>query len=422
MNTLGLVIVAALLLAHGLELLAMRLNLASLADRPPEGFDDVYDADTYRRSQAYLSARTRFAAWSRSFDLGLLLAFWAVGGFGWLDARVATLGFGSVVSGLAYVGALLLGGMLLGLPFRWWSTFVIEARFGFNRTTQRTFWIDQAKGALVGALLGGLLLGAVLALFERMGLDAWILCWAVVTAFMLLVQFIAPTWLMPLFNRFTPIEAGELRERILAYANGVDFPLQGVFVVDGSRRSSKANAFFTGFGSNKRIALYDTLIERHDTDEILAVVAHEVGHDKRHHVLWGLLLAVLHTGLLLGLFRVAYRPELFAAFGLEHASVATGLVCFSLLYTPVELVVSLGLHALSRRHEFAADRWAVETTGHGRALATALKKLAAHSLGNLTPHPLDVVLHHSHPPLVQRVAAIEALSPGPHPQGPGTAD
>jgi len=232
-------------------------------------------------------------------------------------------------------------------------------------------------------------------------------CWAVVTAFLVVVQFVAPTWLMPLFNRFEPLAEGELRDKIEAYARAVGFPLRGLFVVDGSRRSSKANAFFTGFGRNKRIALFDTLVRSHRTDEIVAVVAHEVGHYKKGHVVQGLLVAVAHAGVVFALLGAFLRSDgLYEAFGIEQRSVHAGLVFFGLLYTPVEVVLAFVLHAWSRRHEYEADRFAAETTGRWQDLASALRKLAADTLTNLTPHPFYVAMHHSHPPLLRRIEIL----------------
>ena len=271
-----------------------------------------------------------------------------------------------------------------------------------------TFWADLGKGALLATLLGGPLLAAVLWLFLRAGSAAWLWCWAVSTVFVVGVQFVAPTWIMPLFNRFTPLADGPLRDALLGYARTVAFPLEDVFVIDGSRRSTKGNAFFTGFGRHKRVALFDTLVERLAPAELLAVVAHEIGHYKRHHVVTGMALAVLHMGAVFFLLSfVLASPGLFAAFSLDGPSVHAGLVLFGLLLTPVEVVLSVVLHALSRRHEHEADAFAAATTG-GEPLATGLMRLSADSLANLSPHPLVVALHHSHPPVLERVRTLRA--------------
>ncbi len=407
MNGYALAIAAALALDYVLNLVADLLNLRALGRGLPAGFDDVYDAESYRRSQAYVRAQTRFGVVTRSAELALLALFWGAGGFAWLDEATRGLGLGAVATGLAFIGALALGQALALLPFRWYATFVLEERFGFNRTTRATFWADLAKGALLAVVLGGALLAALIAFFERFGPGAWVSCWALVVGATVVLQFVAPTWILPLFHRFTPLDQGELCDRIVAYSKSVGFPLAGLFVVDGSRRSSKANAFFTGFGRQKRVALFDTLIEKHPPAEVVAVVAHEIGHYKKHHILLGLGLSALHTGLLFALLaQFLERPGLFQAFGVAAPSTHAGLVFFGLFYTPVELLLQLLLQALSRRNEYEADRFAAATSGLGRELAQGLKRLSADSLTNLTPHPFYVLLHHSHPPLVQRVAAL----------------
>ena len=407
MNAFAVIVLVALAADYLLNLWADLLNLKALAPEVPEEFRDVYDADKYRRSQEYTRARTRFGLITGSVDLALLLAFWALGGFGALDGWVRSLEWGPVPTGLAFIGLLLLARSLLGLPFRYYSTFVIEERFGFNKTTRATFFADGLKGLVLGCVLGGILLSAVLAFFEFTGDAAWLWCWGFATAFLLVVQFVAPTWLMPLFNKFTPLEEGELRERVLAYASRVGFPLAGLFVIDGSRRSTKANAFFTGFGRNKRIALFDTLIDKHATDELVAVVAHEIGHYKRKHIQKSLVLGIVHMGVLFGL--LAYflgQQGLYTAFGVDQPSTYAGLVFFGLLYTPVELVLGFFMQAFSRKNEFEADRYAAETTGAWQDLAQGLKKLSADSLSNLTPHPVYVALHYSHPPVLQRIETL----------------
>lgn len=409
MNALGWTILGAILLQQGLALVADLLNLRALSSRPPAGFEHVYDPERYARSQEYTRAKTRFSFWPQAVDLVLLLGFWFAGGFAWLDRATRALGYGELVTGLLFIGALFLGKSLLELPFRHWSTFVLEERFGFNKTTRATFWADAAKGLLLALVLGGPLLAAILYFFERLGDSAWLVCWAVTALFTLLVQWVAPTWIFPLFNKFKPLEEGELRAAVLDYARRVGFPLEGLFVIDGSRRSTKANAFFTGFGKRKRIALFDTLIEKHTTEELVAVVAHEIGHYKRRHILQGLVLGLVQAGLVFFvLSRVLSEPALFAAFGVTTPSVHAGLVFFALLWSPLELVLGLAQQALSRRNEFEADAFARETTGRAEPLVRALERLSADSLSNLTPHPVYVALHHSHPPLPARVAALRA--------------
>lgn len=409
MNAYAVIIVAALLAEFFLSSLANLLNLRALSPELPTEARAAYDADRYRRSQEYTRARTRFGVLVAAMDLAVLLAVWAAGGFRWLDAWVRSLGLGPVPSGLVFIGGLVLARTVLHLPVRWWSTFVIEARFGFNRTTPATFVTDLAKGVALAVVVGGPLLAAILWFFERTGAAAWLWCWFAATAFAIGVQYVAPRWIMPLFNRFTPLADGPLRQAILASARAAAFPVDGVFVIDGSRRSSKANAFFTGFGRHKRIALFDTLVETLDLGELVAVLAHEIGHWKRRHVLVGTLLGIAQMGaLFFALSVVLAHRGLFDAFAVETPSVYAGLVFAALLFAPLDLALSLGGHALSRRHEFAADTFAVRTTGSGEPLARGLMRLSADSLANLTPHPLYVALHYSHPPVLTRIRALRA--------------
>lgn len=409
MNAYAVIIIAALVADYVVDRVAEARNLRALRGEPPPGFETVYDLETYRRSQRYTRERTRLGTVSQSVDLLTLLAFWGFGGFGLLAGWVSGMAGGPVVQGLVFVAVLGVARGLIDLPFVLYATFVIEARYGFNRSTLRTFLADMAKGLLLALGLGGPALAVVIAFFAYAGDLAWVYAWAAAVAFSVALEFVVPTWIMPLFNRFTPLEDGELRTAISAYAASVRFPLRSVMVMDGSRRSTKANAFFTGFGGNKRIALFDTLIAQHATPELVAVIAHEVGHYKKRHVLQGLILSVVHTGVLFFLLsQFLTREGLFTAFGVHEHSVYAGLVFFGLLLTPVEAVLSLGLHALSRRHERQADAFAAQTTGNPDAMVKALVTLARTTLTNLTPDPLYVLLHYSHPPLVQRVAALEA--------------
>jgi len=409
MNAIGFLILATLVLAAALDFLADALNLRRMREALPAAFAGWYDPERYRQSQAYLRVNTRFGWLVALVDLAVLLIFWLGGGFRWLDEWVRTLALAPLLSGLIFIGILAAAKSLISQPFSMYVTFVIEARFGFNQTTWRTFLFDRIKGVVLGLLLGGPLLAAVLLFFQYAGGNAWWYCWLLTVGFMLLMHYVAPTWIMPLFNRFAPLPEGELRAAITAYARGIDFGLDNIFVMDGSKRSTKANAFFTGFGRHRRIVLFDTLIHKHTADELVAVLAHEMGHYKQKHILKMLLVGIAQAGLMFYLLSwfISY-PALFAAFGIQTPSVHAGLVFFGLLYTPLDLLLGMAVQHISRRHEFAADRFAVTTAPQADALATALKKLSVDSLGNLDPHPLYVFLHYSHPPVLQRVAAIEA--------------
>jgi STE24 endopeptidase len=410
MNTFGLIVLAGLVLTFALRRLAEALNLSAASAAVPEGFKGFYDSQRYGRAQAYLKARTRFAGMSSAVYLGATLAFWLWGGFGFLDEGVRSLALGPVLSGLIYVGALLSAQSLLAVPFQAYSVFVIEERFGFNRTSLRTFLADGIKALALSALIGAPLLAGVLALFEHAGPWAWFYGWALAVFFMTGIQFVTPRFILPLFNTFTPLEEGELRVAIFRYARSIRFPLENVFVMDGSRRSTKSNAFFTGFGKHRRIALFDTLIRAHTIPELVAILAHEAGHYRQRHLVKNMALGAAHSGALFCAFSFALQsPILFDAFAVEPPSVYTGLVLFALLLPPVDLALGVLLNLVSRAHERAADRFAVETTQDRSALVSALKKLAADSLSNLSPHPLHVALRYSHPPIQQRIRAIEAI-------------
>jgi STE24 endopeptidase len=342
----------------------------------------------------------------------LILVFWFLGGFNWLDQLIRIWNLDPLINGLLYIGILIIAQSVLSLPFSIYRTFVIEERFGFNRTTPRTFILDRLKSLVLFFLLGGLLLSGILALFQYTGTYAWIYCWVVVVIFSLLMQYIAPTWIMPLFNKFIPMQAGELKEAILKYALSVNFPIKNVFIIDGSKRSSKSNAFFTGFGKNKRIALFDTLIDKHGIAEMVAILAHEIGHYKKKHILQGTIIGILHTGIIFFLLSLILgSSELYQAFFMEEESIYTGLIFFSLLYTPVELILSIFIQVFSRKNEYKADEFAAKTIDNPNSLINALRNLSATNLSNLTPHPFYVFLNYSHPPLLQRILAIQSIRP-----------
>ena len=408
MNIYGVCVLIALLADYGLHTASDALNLKALNGKVPESVASLYGPEGLDRAKRYVSAVTTDAMIERSIGLVILFAFWLLGGFNWLDLVVRQVTAGEVVRGLVFLGSLALGQTLVGLPFDVHRTFVTESRFGFNRTTWQTFVADRVKGLALMAAIGGTLLSGVLWLFMQAGDSAWLLCWLIVVAFMLVVQWLGPAVILPLFNRFDPMPNGELRDAIVRYAESVGFPLQNVYLIDGSRRSSKANAFFTGIGSRRRIALFDTLVNQHSTDEIVSILAHEVGHYQLKHVVKGLLIGALHAGvafLLLQLF--LGRPGLYDAFFLSRPSLYAGFACFLLLYTPVEMVLSVIANLVSRRHEFAADRFAVDTAPSPGTLPDALKTLSVSSLAHPNSHPFHVFLNYSHPPLAQRLDAIE---------------
>lgn len=401
-------VVTILTADYVLTVVADWLNARHSQPEVPAEFREVFDADRYRRSQEYLQTHVRAGMLQHTAHFAITLAFLLAGGFRALDDLVRTPGLGPIWTGLLYAGSLLLGSRLIQLPFTLWDTFVIEARFGFNRTTPRTFLFDLLKGIALLILLGAPLYAAVLWFFEFAGPHAWLWAWTAITAFQLLAVTLAPILIMPLFNRYTPLPPGELRDRLEAYARDQRFTMRGIFTMDGSRRSTRTNAFFTGLGRWRRIVLFDTLIARHPTAELLAVVAHEMGHFKRGHIPQAMLRSILQTGLVLFLMsRIMLSPDLASAFGLAAPSIYTGLVFFGFLYTPLALLLGLWEHAIARRHEFEADAFAAATLEDGAAaMQQALKRLSADNLSNLTPHPLKVALSYHHPPVLERVRAL----------------
>ena len=408
MNIIAFIILFAFFFDFVLNVLADYLNLSRLRDDLPRDFEGVYDPERYRRSQEYLKDNTRFGWVTATFELIVILAFWFGKGFPLLDEWVRAFNYGPIVCGLIYMAALMLFKSILSLPFSIYHTFVIEERFGFNQTTWTTYILDMLKGLLLSVLLGAPLLSAILAFFEYAGTNAWWLCWMAVTLFMLGVQFVAPTWIMPLLNKFTPLEDGELKSAILSYAGSIKFPIENVYVMDGSKRSSKSNAFLTGFGSQRRIVLFDTLIKQHTTGELVAILAHEMGHYKKRHIIQSLILGILQMGFMLYLLSlfISY-PGLFEAFYMPQSSVYAGLIFFAMLYSPLDFFIGLFMQRRSRTNETAADRFSVETTQDSQSMVDALKKLSVHNLSNLLPHPFYVFLNYSHPPVLQRIKALQ---------------
>jgi STE24 endopeptidase len=393
-----------------LDSVAKILNERNLDDQVPAEFVGVYEPDRYRQSQRYLRVKTRFELITATFELTCLLLFWGLGGFERLDIWLRSFHQGPILTGILYLGVLAAARELLELPFEAYATFVIEQRFGFNRTTLKTFVLDRLKGWALAALLMVGFLSIVLNLLERFGLQIWPVAWLITAAASVLLTYLAPTLILPLFFKFSPLPAGPLRQGILAYCHKQNFPLGDLLVIDGSRRSSKANAFFTGFGKNKRIALFDTLIENHSESELIAVLAHEVGHCKHRHVVQHFVFAQINLCFLFILASLCLsRPELYAAFGVTHASYYIGFALFSLLVQPLTIILGVVLNFWSRCHEFEADRFAGESTGEPAALILALKKLSKDSLSNLTPHPLLVGLHFTHPPVLERIRALRIV-------------
>jgi STE24 endopeptidase len=410
-NFMSVIILVGVFLLWKLELAATLMNLKAFPEKVPQALTGLMDAEKLEKARSYLSINARFGILQSTVSLTVLLLFWTIGGFGWLDNLSRSMTPSPVGAGLLFLTLLFLGQSLISLPFSVYDTFVIEQKFGFNRATPATFIMDRLKGLLLAAIIGLPLAAAVLWIFGNVA-HAWLWAWAVVTAFQLILTYLAPSLIMPLFNKFTPMPDGELKQEIEALGVKCGFPLTGVFVMDGSKRSTKANAFFTGLGKQKKIALFDTLVEKSSKQELLGVLAHEIGHFRCGHIKQRLAVGILQTAVIFFLLGLATDPDgrfarlLFDAFGVKQISPQVGLVLFSILLEPVSKALGVLANAWSRRHEFEADAYAAKVTGDGAALGEALKKMTADHLSHPSPAPLRVWLDYSHPPLVQRLEAL----------------
>jgi len=394
-----------------LDVLVNWLNVRQLTTRVPSEFEGYYDAARYQTAQDYLRANTWLAMIKTIIFTVLIVAFILAGGFALVDQVARHFQAGAIVTGLVFAALLMVPLFFIQLPFAVYETFVIEERYGFNRMTVGTFVLDLLKSVALAGVLGALALALVLWFFEKACVWAWVYAWLGLFGFQLFLVFIAPVAIMPLFNKFVPLPPGELRQAIETYARSQDFKMQGVYAMDGSRRSSKANAMFTGFGRFRRIVLYDTLIQKHTVPELVSVLAHEIGHYQRRHIYKFLLISLVSSGLMFFILSLMIRaPALFQAFGVAQPSVYAGIVFFGLLYTPIDMTLSVFGNWMSRRFEYEADTFAVTTGNQPESMIVALKKLSVDNLANLTPHPLKVFFDYSHPPVLQRIAAIRHRS------------
>ena len=402
-NTLFYIIIGILIAQFLLETLLDYFNARHYDDPVPEELNDVFDAEEYQKSQQYKKTNYRFGLITSTFSLLLTLGFLIFGGFQWVDSIARSITENTIGIALIFFGIIMLGSDIINTPFSYYGTFVIEEKFGFNKTTKKTFFFDKIKGWLMLSLLGGGMLALIIWFFQWAGTNFWIYAWALITVFTIFMNLFYSKLIVPLFNKQKPLEDGSLKQKIEAYAHKVGFDLKNIFVIDGSKRSTKANAYFSGFGKEKRVTLYDTLINDLDEDEIVAVLAHEVGHYKRKHIIFNLMASVLLTGLTLFILSVFINtPEVSLAIGVSQPSFHAALIGFGILYSPISEVTGLIMNYLSRKFEYQADDYA-KTTFARMPLITSLKKLSKNSLSNLTPHPAYVFMHYSHPPLIARV-------------------
>ncbi|MCL7754128.1 M48 family metallopeptidase [Polaribacter sp. Z022] len=407
-TTLFYIIISILIISFVIDKILDTLNERCFDDEIPEKLKDVYDEEAYKKSQSYKKTSAKFSNITSFITTILTLVFFLIDGFKYLDAFARSYTDNPILVALIFFGVIILGSEIVSTPLSYYSTFVIEEKFGFNKSTKKIFWLDKIKGLFISVLLGGGILSLVIWFYQVTGKNFWIYAWILVAAFSLFINMFHAKLIVPLFNKQSPLEDGELKTEIEKYAKKVGFTINNIFVIDGSKRSTKANAYFSGFGAQKRITLYDTLINDLSTKEIVAVLAHEVGHYKRKHIIFNLISSILLTGFTLFILSLfVSSPLLSEALGVSTPSFHIGLIAFGILYSPISEVTGLFMNYMSRKFEYQADNFAKDTF-ESEALITSLKKLSKNSLSNLTPHPAFVFAHFSHPTLLQRITNLES--------------
>lgn len=400
-------IVIIIIADYLLERFLQALNRRKWTTALPEVLRDVYDAGQYKKQQEYKRTNDNFSLITSTFSLILMLLMLFLGGFQLVDGWAREITQHPILLVLVFFAMLGIAADLLNTPFSLYDIFVIEEKFGFNRTTVPIYVLDKLKGWLLGAIIGGGLLALIVWFYQLTASSFWVYAWILATVFSVFMAMFYSSLIVPLFNKQAPLEPGELRDAIQAFSKKVGFRLDSIYVIDGSKRSTKANAYFTGLGPKKRIVLYDTLLKELSTKEIVAVLAHEIGHYKKKHTLTGILAGIVQTGITLFILSLLVaNPALSAALGGDEPSFHLGLIAFGMLYSPISLVTGLLMNYVSRSHEYAADRY-VREQYEADALITALKKLSSSNLSNLTPHPVYVFFHYSHPTLLQRIESLK---------------
>ncbi|WP_299061060.1 M48 family metallopeptidase [uncultured Polaribacter sp.] len=386
------------------------LNAKHFDDEIPGELADVYDESEYKKSQAYKKTNEKFSNLTSTFSFVLTLLFFILEGFSFVDNLARSFTDNNILVALIFFGIIMLGSDILTIPFSYYQTFVIEEKFGFNKSSKKTFWLDKLKGWLMTIIIGGLILSMIIWFYQQTKENFWLYTWLLIAVFTLFMNMFYAKLIVPIFNKQTPLENGELKTSIEKYAEQVGFKLDNIFVIDGSKRSTKANAYFSGFGSQKRITLFDTLINDLETDEIVAVLAHEVGHYKKKHIIFNLVTSILITGFTLYLLSLFINYPIFSkALSVTESSFHIGLIAFGILYSPISEITNLIMNFVSRKFEYQADDFAKNTFA-AKPLISSLKKLSKNSLSNLTPHPAYVFMHYSHPTLLQRVLNLKNKS------------
>ncbi len=407
MNIYFIIIIGIIIFEYVLSFVIRILNVRSLNPNVPEEFSDTFDKDKYKKSQLYARANSSFDGITSTYSLLLGLAFIFSGFYNTIDIYARSFEFNNIITGLCFFLILTVISDILSMPFSLYRTFIIEEKFGFNKTTIATYFSDKAKQYLLMIIIGGPVLGAILYFFESTGKLGWLYVWLFITFFSIIMQPIFNNFIAPMFNKFTPLEDGPLKEKITEYLNNVNFPVKKLEVVDGSKRSAHSNAYFSGFGKSKRIALFDTLVEQLDDNEILAVIAHEVGHYKLKHIHSGIILSSIQTGIMFFILSFFIMNEgLFSVFYMDNLSIYASLLFFSMLYSPISMITGIIFMIISRRNEFSADAYSSKTAELPEALISGLKKMSKENLSNLTPHWLNVFLNYSHPPVIDRINAL----------------
>ena len=392
-----------------------QLNLNQMSSSIPEEFLEFYDKEKYEKAQTYLKDKTRLHLLKHGLLVSGLLWMIYCQGFNSLDLWSRQFNLNNMLSGLIFIGVLLLFLQLISLIFSAINTFIIEEKYGFNKTTLKTFFSDKLIGLFIISLFGGGFFIVMMLIFDTFkdlfGGYAWVTAWLLSVALEILLFFIVPVFILPLFNKFSPLEEGELKNTIESFAETQNFHLQGLFTMNGSKRSTKANAFFTGFGKSRRIVLFDTLINNFTTDELVVILAHEIGHYKKKHITQQLILSIFVSGIGFFIFsRLLNNETIFLAFNMEHISIYASFILVLVLLFPLLNLLSIVTNSLSRKNEYEADQYAIENTGSGEAMISSLKNLSVSSLANLNPHPLKVLVDYTHPPVLQRINAIRKMN------------
>ena len=404
------IIIGILILDFVIDKYIDHLNAKHFDDEIPNELKDVYNQEEYFKSQAYKKENYRFSLITSTFSIVITLCFFIFEGFAWVDGFARSFSSNEISVALIFFGVIMIGSDILNTPFSYYQTFIIEEKFGFNKTSKRLFLVDKIKGWLLSAIIGGGILAIIIWFYEKTGDLFWIYAWLFIGLFTIFMTMFYSSLIVPLFNKQTPLEEGDLKESIYAFSEKAGFTVNNIYVIDGSKRSTKANAYFSGFGAKKRIVLYDTLINDLSTEEIVAVLAHEIGHYKKKHVMINMFVSLLLTGITLFLFSLMINNAILSeALSVEMPSFHIGLITFGILYSPISELTGILMNYMSRKFEYQADNYA-KMKYNGEDLVSSLKKLSRNSLSNLTPHKTNVFVHYSHPTLLQRVKNLTNVS------------